>query len=365
MLLSGFLIRSIANNYEGGNSLANINDIARLAGVSKATVSNVFTKRKKVSQEAMEKVYKASKDLNYKPSFLASRLVTKTTNIIGIFLRYDEPPINSTTIETYSQLYGSLIVGFSVKAAEYNLKPLVYISIDDDYNLSELLLTQSEPIDGAIVMTPHLKDARIDELFEADIPFVLIGQPGSKNNNIPRVDADNFKIVYDMTERLIMAGHKEIALINSSPDFTITVDRLEGYRKALDDNKININNDLIYEIDSTIEASKICAEKLIKSKSKFTAAILQSTLTCSAFYSVFKSHGIKIPDDVSIISLGGDSTPFKLKPLPTTVRVNYYDIGSRAAQLIYERLENEITNEEEYVDYSVIEGKSVKNLNQL
>lgn len=342
--------------------MANINDIARLAGVSKATVSNVFTKRKKVSQDSMNKVYKASKELNYKPSFLASRLVTKTTNIIGIFLRYDEPPINSSSIETYSQLYGSLIIGFSVKAAEYNLKPLVYIALDDSYNLSELLITQSEPIDGAVVMTPHLQDARIDELVEADVPFVLIGQPGSNSNNIPRVDADNFKIVFELTEKLIKLGHKDIALINSNPDFTVTVDRLRGYKKALETYEIPYNESLVYEIESTIEDGEITAKALLDSKIKFTAAIIQSTLTCSAFYNIFKIRGIKIPEDVSIISLGGDPAPFKLKPTPCLVNINYYDIGSKAAQLIYDRLNNNLDQYEEFVDYSFIEGKSVKSL---
>jgi DNA-binding LacI/PurR family transcriptional regulator len=342
--------------------LANINDIARLAGVSKATVSNVFTKKKKVSKESMKKVYEASKTLNYKPNFLASSLVTKTTNIIGIFLRYAEPPISSNTFETYSQLYGSIIIGFSVKAAEFNLKPLIYISIDETNDFSDLLLTQSEPIDGALVMTPHLQDVRIDELIEAEVPFVLVGQPGTRSANVPRIDADNFKIVFDMTEKLIRLGHRNIALINSSPDFTITYDRLNGYRKALETYGIPFNDALSYQIDSTIEAGEQAAKCLIASKEPFTAAIMQSTLTCAAFYDIFQKHGLRVPEDVSVISLGGDPTPYKLKPTPSLILIDYFEIGSRAAQIIYDRLNNNLIHCEEYVDYRFVEGKSVRSL---
>lgn len=310
----------------------------------------------------MKKVYEASKSLNYKPNFLASSLVTKKTNIIGIFLRYAEPPISSNTFETFSQLYGSIIIGFSVKAAEFHLKPLVYITIDEDNDFSELLLTQSEPIDGALVMTPHLQDVRIDELLEADVPFVLVGQPGSRSANVPRIDADNFRIVYDMTEKLIKLGHKDIALINSSPEFTITYDRLNGYKKALETYGIPFSNALLYQVDSTIEEGTKAAETLLASGQKFTAAILQSTLTCSAFYHSFKQHNLRIPEDISIISLGGDPAPYKLNPVPSLICIDYYEIGSRAAQIIYDRLNGSLTCYEEFVDYTFAEGKSVRSL---
>jgi DNA-binding LacI/PurR family transcriptional regulator len=311
----------------------------------------------------MNKVYNASKLLNYKPNVLASSLVTKTTNIIGIFLRYDEPPINNSTYEIYAQLYGSLIIGFSVKAAEFGLKPLVYITMDDvNNNFGNLLLTHSEPIDGAVVMTPHLHDTRIDELIEANIPFVLIGQPGTKSTNVPRIDADNFRIVFDLTEKLIKLGHRDIALINSNPNFTITYDRLNGYKKALETYDIIYNEALAYQIETTFEDGIVAAESLVSSGNKFTAAIIQSSLTCSAFYSVFKKYEINIPDDVSIISLGGDPTPFKLDPPPSLIDINYYEIGIKAAQIIYDRLNNNLEQYEEFIDYTFIEGKSTKSL---
>jgi DNA-binding LacI/PurR family transcriptional regulator len=309
--------------------MATINDVAEYAKVSKSTVSNVVGKRKYVTEELVRRVLSACEELNYVPNFTATTLVTKKTGILGLFLG---------TEERYDEFYDNLIKGVLLQAKEYNYKLLIYYSVDKDKMISSLT-TYKEPIDGAILLKPLVHDFRIDFMTKDKVPFVLIGNfDGSEN--IYRVDVDNFKLSYDITQKLIDLGHKKFLFFTVDPRFTISSDRIMGFRKAMEQNNISTRNNKIIMTD---HYGKDAVDFLANNTDEYpkgTAIIVPSDIVGKMIYDYFEKSEYSVGVDISVAALGGHAFAYNLNPQLTTVRVDYERIGKECVNLLYKQLEH-------------------------
>lgn len=320
--------------------MATINDVARLARVSKSTVSNVVTKRKYVSAELAKKVIEACEELNYVPSFMAMTMVTKKTHIIGLFLDVED---------FYDDFYGDLIKGVFLRAQQYSYKILLYGSQKAD-DLRRSFLVNKEPIDGAILLKPFENDFRM-ELVD-NLPFVLIGN--NDNENTYMVDVDNKKIAYDITQKLIDFGHRSFLFVTSDLRFTVSNDRISGFKKALQDNNIIIRNSKIVMTDHEGRDISEFLENNIKECEKHTVIIVPSDIVGEKVYHFFEQQGKIIGRDISIAALGGNSVANQLSPPLTTVWVDYTTIGEKCVDCVYQQLSGAtIPQKRQTVDCSI------------
>lgn len=311
--------------------MVTINDVAREAKVAKSTVSNVLTKKKYVSPDIVRIVMDACKKLNYHPNFIASTLVTKRTGILGLFLGTEE--------EKYDNFYSYLIKGVSLEAHKHGFKTLLYTCVTQE-EMQNALIAGKGPIDGAIILTPLMDDYRINKLSHERIPYVLIGNTAS-DSDICRVDADNVKVSYDITKKLIELGHTRFLFLNSSMDYTVSYDRNVGFLKALSESGIDVSKSNVFNIKNTVEEgyklTKMCFEK----DCQFTAMITASDVIAAGVYKAIDERGLKISDDISVAALGGDEYYNRLNPVLTRVQADFEKVGRTCVELLRKMINGE------------------------
>lgn len=305
--------------------MANIKDVADFVGVSKSTVSNVFNNKKNVSEEIRNKVLDAAKQLNYYPNKLAVGLSKSKTGFVGIFID------NSSH---FRNMDFKLIEGASTELLKSSQNLILYLkSGNDSINYKESLNRElaTEPIDGAIIIAPMVRDIRISDLSDMKKPIVLIGRAPKIFENIRYVDVDNVDIAYEVTKTLLDKGHRNIAMINSDSNLTISIDRLKGYIKAMNEYNLEFKPENIYNAENTSDAGKRLAD-LVFDNLEVTAIITSSDEVACGVYQAAERRKISIPKDLSVFALGG--TDRFLRPNISTVHVDYKLLGTEAVKLL-------------------------------
>ena len=304
--------------------MANINDVANAAGVSKSTVSNVFNGRSNVSDQVKKRVLGVAKDLGYYPNRLASALTTKRTKLVGLFIDNND---------SFRHMDKKLIEGVARKLNESDQHLTLYLTPltkgDAGDNLNRKLIT--EPIDGAIIIGPMLEDVRISELIELDKKLVVVGHAPTAKGKLNSVDVDNVAIAYGVAMTLYELGHKKVALINSEANMTITTDRLKGYLKAQKEADQEYDPELTVYCDGSEQQAYELSGRLLEDD-EITAVITCSDQVAAGLYRKASELGRHIPDDLSVFALGGRDK--SLKPTLSTVHVDYSYLGQAAVDLL-------------------------------
>ncbi|AAM23502.1 LacI family transcriptional regulator [Caldanaerobacter subterraneus subsp. tengcongensis MB4] len=307
-----------------------IKDIARLANVSVTTVSRVINNKPEgVSEETRQKILKLVKELGYQPNAIARGLVTKKTKTIGLIIPDISNPFFpdiARGVEDSAHIYG------------YN----VFLCNTDD-NLekeSEYIRALKEKyVDGIIFTSSSIpKHEHIIELVESGIPVVIMDRRVD-SENIYGVFLDNYEGGYIATKHLIDLGHEKIGCI-TGPLYTKSAkERLEGYKKALLDSGIKIDEKLIFEGDYKINGGIIGAERLLKDNKDMSAIFACNDLMAYGAYKTIRSFGYKIPDDISVVGFDDIQLSQILEPQLSTIKQPAYDMGLTAARMLIKLIE--------------------------
>lgn len=311
------------------NKSPTMKDVARLAGVSISTVSHVINKTRYVEPETREKVYEAIKTLGYRPNILASSLRKRVTNTIGLIIS------NITNL-----FYPEVVRGVEDLLAKYNYNLILCNSdenVEKEKNYIEVLF--SRRVDGLIITPSKSSETRenLDLFREKNIPIVLVDR---KIEGLEEdvVLADNIEGTYEAISYLISLGHKRIGIITGPLDTTTGCERLEGYLKALEDKGIKKDDNLIYEGDFKEEGGYKGVEALLNISNPPTAIFTSNNLMALGALKKITELGLKIPQDLSLISFDDmDWFPYFSPPL-TAVYQPAYELGETAVKLLFERL---------------------------
>jgi len=309
--------------------MADIKTVATIAGVSPSTVSNVFSKKKFVSEEAKQRVLRVCKELNYMPSVMASSIITKSTNIIGFF---------DVQGQGYSDVYSDMIKGITRKAAELGKGVLLNIGLKDPDELNSVLRAGCQPVDGAILPLPLERDLRIENLSFKAVPHVLIGSPYRKYEKTSSVDVDNTLLSYKLTNHLINLGHKRIAMINYKSGYTVTDDRQKGYELALKEAGIHVSKELVFHTGIKEQDGFDCIEALFAKRIEFSAAIVSMPEAAEGVYKAIEKNEKKVGEDISVAAFSSDKGMHN--PLLTAVDTDYVRVGTEAMEILQELIEN-------------------------
>lgn len=344
--------------------MATIKEIARLAGVSATTVSNVIHGNKgKVSAEKFAKVEKILNDLHFAPNLAAAMLAHNTTHIVGIILNYDKRDGNTVLQDPYA----SAIVGaIQQELQKYGYYTMLYSSTN--YN-EWFRLISTWNMAGLIVL--GISQEKVEQVrLQSQVPLVFIDSYLSNkeedekkdlNKTFYNVGLDDLDGAKKMTEFLISKGHKNIAyLADREEPQGVDAFRLLGFKKAM--NEKNLPGEYIFLGRNKSDREKIILN-LMKEK-KFTALFFASDYyACDAIH-FLALNNYKVPEDISIA--GFDDNQYARLSLPelTTVHQDVYEKGSAAVQLLMSLLKKEniaVTNIR--LKTSIIERKSVGSLN--
>lgn len=304
--------------------------VASKAGVSIATVSRVINDGPNISDETRAKVRKAMKELKYRPSRIAKRLRSKSAsgNLVGVMVPDISNPFYIdvlTGIEEYMLSHQHLLIicNFSQSAE----KEEMYVDA-----------LVSESVDGLIVAPAHEDDEKIRGLEKDGIPFVCIDR-GLKDVNADLVLVDNEKGAYEAVSFLLEKNYRRIAYISGMKQIPTSRQRGSGYRKALEDYQIPYKDSLVKYGDSSMQSGVSLARELLEMEHKPEAIFTGNNLITLGALESIAAMGLRIPEDVAII--GFDDMPFSntLNPPLTAVRQPAYEIGRRAAELLYQRIQ--------------------------
>lgn len=326
---------------------AKIIDVAKRAGVAKSTVSNVLTGNKYVSDELKEKVLKACKELDFHPNFYASGLSSGTSKIIALLLE------NNGDVE--KPFYKELIVACLKKAAEYDYSLLIYYNSDPDRLLSTLRQGMA-PIDGAVLMTPYLNDARLSQIASDCISCTVIGRPdGGVAFNC--VDIDNVKLVKTVCDKLINLYGKDVYLINSDFKLTVSIDRTNAFSEICEKYAIDFQSHLFESRNSSAEDGYEYAMRVLK---KDSVIITANALLASGVYRAAEEKGLKIGEDVGVFALGRSMEHGSFTPKLSYARQDYAVLGAKAVEMLIDELQNGRSEKRVLVDSELFIRDSIR-----
>lgn len=306
--------------------MATIEDVARKAGVSKSTVSNVFSRKRPISKEVSERVLEAARALGYKPNYWARSLANRTTRIIGLNMPGERVK--------FSLFHLSLLNGVLDECNKNGYRLLVN-ALPGAY-LNEVPNLSSEPVDGDILLDPVEGDPRIADRLRHNAPVVVIGRPpGEFESKVSYVDNDNVAVGEQVTRYLLGLGHRNILFLNASDGKTVSADRALGYRKALEAAELPVDPQLQVWKHPALTSSAYgyeSARKMLEKRPDITAVIADSDKVALGVYKAAAEAGIAIPDRLSVIAFGGETLHAPdFQPMLSGVNLFAEQLGREAA----------------------------------
>jgi LacI family transcriptional regulator len=297
-----------------------INDVARKAAVSVATVSKVINGRYGVAADTIQRVQSAIDELGYEASLAAQSLRNHKTNVIGVLVADFEPFSSEVLKGAADAIRGT---GFELVVYSAGGRVGEHVGWERRY-LSRLSGTL---IDGAILVTPTVTDVSYGA------PIVAI-DPHTGPSEMPTVDSDNWDGAHLGVTHLLELGHRRIGMITGRPDLQSAQLREGGYRDALGAAGVPVDEELIqlgaYEPDVAREA----ARRLLTLPDRPTAIFAANDLSAITAIEAAAELGLRVPDDLSLV--GFDNVPESALATPplTTVEQPIRQMGQRAMDLL-------------------------------
>ena len=312
--------------------MATIKEVAERAGVSVMTVSRVVNSSKYVSPKTREKVERAMKELEYVPNALAHGLITKKTHTLGLIVSDITNPFFTTIARGVEDT--AIKNGFNIilcNTDEDTQKEKMYI---------ELLLRKR--VDGIILSSADCnKKNSIEQVISRNVPIVLIDRY-IKGIGVDCVYSDSKNGAYKLTRYLISLGHKRIGIIVGPPRISTAVDRVEGYKRALQEEGITIDDSLIkWGEKYNREDGYKSAIELLNMNNPPTAIFGGNRLITVGMLKAIRELNLKIPDDISVVSFDEVEDISNTNPFLTVVSQNSYAIGVLATEWLLKRIMGE------------------------
>ena len=316
--------------------MATIQDVANRAGVSTATVSHVLNNTRYVSAETREAVLKAIRELHYYPSAVARSLSTQETRTIGMMVS------DITNI-----FFGEIVRGVVdvISPLDYQL---ILCTTEDEVAREEQYfdLLLSRRVDGLIAAATSRKWTPLQVVESQHIPVVFVDKrfEGMKG---PFVGADNTGGAYTAVSHLIADGHTRIAVVAGLAGMSSMEERVEGYRRALQERGLPIDESLIVYGPLSVEGGQAATKRLLTSPDPPQAIFSNNNLLTLGTLLAIKDLGLRCPDDVALACFDDHPWAAVASPAPTVVRQPDYEIGRTAAGLLMRMLAGESLAEEQ------------------
>lgn len=309
--------------------IVTVHEVARVAGVSAATVSRFLNGTAKVSDDKRQAIESVIERLNYKPNILARNLKTGSTRTIGVL-----------TQSLISGYFADAMAGIDESLQGSGYAPLIvsgHWDADEEAERIELLIARR--VDGLVILSGRLKDSQILKLSQR-VPIVAFGRQ-LEDKRAFGFCLDNYLGACEAMQHLIVQGHRNIAFIAGPSDHQDAQARLNGYHDTLAKHKIKANPRLTVVGDFQESSGLLAVERLLESGERFSAIFAANDLTAYGARLALYRRGIRVPDDISIIGFDDLHSSMYTTPPLTTVRQPLFDVGQRLGQAIVKMIREE------------------------
>lgn len=321
-----------------------IDEIAKMAGVSKTTVSRVINDKPDVNPVTRERILDLITEYDFQPNVFAKAISLQKSYNIGLLIPHAVDYIFA------NQFYVEVLRGVSTCVDEAGYYLLICYPHEKNY----IDIYKQKKVDGFIVMSPGTFQHNIIEaLYKLNAPFVSTAMMHGEED-MAYVDVNNVHGALLAMEHLLSLGHKRIAFVGK-PALTSSQDRLDGYLTALDKQDIEVERELIRISEtSSITSGYAEVKELLQMADKPTAVFMANDVMAMGAIKAVEDSGLSVPEDISIV--GFDDIPLAQYSSPplTTVRQPAYEKGVRAAEMLVEYLENEEKPESITLDIDLV-----------
>lgn len=316
--------------------MSNIREVAKAAGVSTATVSRYFSNPEKLAKKSATKVEAALSKLNYKPNLLARNFSKSRSFAILVLVPDIANPFFSRVIKGIEEVAHQK--GYSVLLGN--------TCYSEDRELTYTNLVDTRQADGVIQLGPNLPFENCETM--PSVPFVQACEC-LKTGNFPTVEVDNVDASKRIVEHLLGLGHRKIACILGPETSPLTSDRLHGYELALENAGIEIDRNLLFSGDFTMNSGFNTAPMLIQQQNRPTATFCMNDEMAIGLIRGLSSAGLRVPQDMSIAGFDDIEYAKYSEPPLTTVSQPTEDLGRTAMNYLYDLLEKESSSHVETV----------------
>ena len=316
--------------------------VAKRANVSIATVSHVINGTRYVSEETKAKVLKAMEELNYVPNSFAQGLRSKESKIIGLLIPIVED-------ETTNIFFMKMAQGIekTLKKEGYNLiVSNTNENIEDEK--AQIKIFNSRQIDGLIIVPTADDQSYMKDIVNDNYPVVFVDRrpKGLKKDYII---SDSFQGSYDAVNLLIRKGHHKIGLISGKLiPYTQAHIRYEGYRKALEDANLPLDDSLVKVGNSKFEVGYQLTKELLNGQTDITALFVSSNIMAMGAMRFLIDNNIKIPDEIAVIAFDNYEWTKVTNPPLTVINQSSYELGVKAAEVILRKIKKPSQSYREY-----------------
>ncbi len=312
-----------------------IKQIAEAAGVSLSTTSRALNGKNDVSKKTREKVLKTAEKLGYLPNRSAIFLKKRKTYTIGVIVEDNSNPFWSEVLKGIENI--ARVEGYHV----------IFTNTGRNYRneVENIKLLLERRVDGFLIVPNQEKYDDLEELKERGIPVVLMGRHTEKID-LPMVYTDDVKGGYMATSYLLKRGCKRIVFIGAQPYNTASIERCEGYKKALRDFGMKVDETLIRTSGKLmkngameVESSYLHVKKLIESETKFDGIFAYNDMMAFGALKALKEKRIRIPEEVKLIGYDDIFYASIVTPSLTTMRTKKQVLGEIAFKLLFTKKE--------------------------
>ncbi len=324
--------------------------VAALAGVSRSTVSRVVNESPRVTAEAIDAVNRAIEQLGYVPNRAARTLASRRTQAIALV-------IPENTAKFFSDpFFATVVQGIAMHLAttEYTLSMLIASETNPEKTRRYL---QGGNVDGALILSHHSADNSYRALARS-LPVVFGGRPMSvEGEDSYVVDVDNIGAAATATKYLVDHGRTRIATIAGPQDMAAGLDRLEGWRTALE--KADLKPGTVEVGDFTPPGGAAAMERLLASGENFDAVFVASDQMAYGALGVLRDRGLRVPDDIAVVGFDNDYYSTSSLPPLTTVEQSSVGMGAKMAEVLVRLIAGDTVEKLTVLPTTMIERESV------
>ena len=331
--------------------MARINDVAERAGVSVATVSRALSHPEKVKPETRRRVLEVIEAMEYRPNLLARHLRTQSTKtVIAI-----APGLDNAA-------FREVILGVEEVADDCGYQVLIAdVHGKDSIEAYYLNAIRQRQIDGIISMSARMAQRLIRKVAD-EYPLVMALQ-SFEDGDIPTVSIDNRAAARAATVHLLHMGHKRVAHITSAQALSVYREREDGYRQALGEAGIAVDEGLIRSTEPTIQGGYAQAQAMLAEGRRFTAVFAAGDMMAIGAIKALRQAGLRVPGDCSVVGFDDIGLATDWEPALTTIRQPLKAIGRSAFEMLLALIEGrEPARKREILPYELVVRESCGDL---
>jgi len=328
--------------------MTTINDIAKMANVSRTTVSRALNNSGYVSEDVRKKIMKIVEETGYMPSVSAKSLRTKRSGVIGVIL----PRIST---ETASRLVNGINDVLSKQGFQILLTDT---ELQKDKEIEYIRLLKSRQVDGIILSATNINDELLQTIQDVDLPFVSLGQDFP---DVTSVLYDDHAASVDVTNMLIQKGYDKIAFIGvGEEDPSVGYERKQAYLQTMSKHNLSVEDHWVDKGDFSIESGYEGMKRILQnSEEKPNAVFAVTDRMAIGAMEYLKEQGYQIPEDIAVTGIGASVMSKYISPSLTTVDYFNKDAGEEAARALLGQLQGKNTSKKIKNSYRLILRDSV------